>query len=160
MQILWKSGFAPKGVTAETAHEVIQNLQAQGKKTAKDLVEASRPEDAPLHSLFEWDDAVAAEKYREEQARVIIRHIAYEEEQEGKNPVQVRAFFQIDNASSDYEPTVKIMTDDEKYRQLLATATRELKWFRDKYRTLKELNGVFAAIDQLTQEESDNEQIL
>jgi hypothetical protein len=39
------------------------------------VLDASRPEDAPLHSHFEWDDGVAAEKWRLEQSRSLIRSV-------------------------------------------------------------------------------------
>lgn len=45
------------------------------------LREAKRA-DSPLHSQFEWDDTVAAKKWREEQARVLIRWVVFEERTE------------------------------------------------------------------------------
>ena len=39
------------------------------------LLEESRPAGAVLHGLFEWDDTVAAEKFRAEQARTCVVHI-------------------------------------------------------------------------------------
>jgi hypothetical protein len=33
--------------------------------TEQIVVDAARSPDSPLHSLFEWDDAKAARKYRE-----------------------------------------------------------------------------------------------
>lgn len=151
MKVMWKDGFR-SSVPAQVAYDTIHDLYQQGKKTAKDLVDASRPEDAPLHSMFEWDDAVAAEKFREEQGRSIIRHIVEvpETEEEKETRPVVRAFFQIDNASNDYEPTYVIMSDEEKRKRLLQVAKAELQQFKVKYYSLKELAEVFSAIDRVT----------
>lgn len=152
MKIVWKPGYAPKGVSAQTAYDVISGLQEEGKKEAADLVDASRPEDAPLHSLFEWNDSVAAEKYREDQARCIIRHVCIMQDDDQQEAEPIRAFFQIESDSSDYEPTMVIMNDDEKRERLLDIAKRELTAFKNKYRQLTELSKVFAAIDEVTEE--------
>ena len=154
MKVMWKDGFRAN-VSAQVAYDTIHYLYQQGKKTAKDLVDASRPDDAPLHSMFEWNDSVAAEKYREEQGRSIIRHIVEvpeTEEEKGTVPI-VRAFFQIDSESSDYEPTYVIMSDEEKRKRLLQVAKSELQQFKVKYASLKELAVVFEAIDQVTKQE-------
>ena len=153
MKVIWKDGYrAP--VSAQVAYDTIHGLYEQGKKTAKDLVDASRPEDAPLHSMFEWNDSVAAEKYREEQGRSIIRHIIEvpETEEEKKTTPVVRAFFQIESSTSDYEPTYVIMNDKEKRNRLLQIAKDELQRFKMKYAGLKELAMVFEAIDKLNKQ--------
>ena len=63
-------------VSAELAGQVCQSLSDSPEGlTAKRLVDVSRDESAPLHAEFEWDDSVAGEKYREEQARKIIQHL-------------------------------------------------------------------------------------
>jgi len=151
MKVVWKDGFRAK-VSAQTAYDVINGLYEEGKSEASDLVDASRPEDAPLHSMFEWNDSIAAEKYREDQARYIIRHVCVINDAEESETVPVRAFFQIDEETSNYEPTVVIMNDDEKRERLLDIAKKELNSFRLKYNSLKELAKVFSAIDELNGE--------
>lgn len=41
--------------------------------TPQAVVQAARSEKSPLHSHFEWDDTVAGEKFRLDQARQLIR---------------------------------------------------------------------------------------
>ena len=43
-----------------------------GELTAKTTVEAARDEKSRLHNYFEWDNSIAGEKYREQQARTLI----------------------------------------------------------------------------------------
>lgn len=157
MKVIWKPGYSPAGVSAQTAHDVISDLCAQGKKEAKDLVDASRADDAPLHRLFEWDDSIAAERFREDQARTIINHVGIVYEPEGTDetnsrPVVVRAFYHIDDTTSDYEPTTVIMQNPDKKMMLLAMARREMETFKAKYITLTELTVVFGAIDKALSE--------
>ena len=60
------------GINAETAGAVMDSLEQRGALTAKNLLDESRPAEAPLHNEFEWDDIKAAEEYRLQQARHII----------------------------------------------------------------------------------------
>jgi hypothetical protein len=52
------------------------------------VVDESRPEDAPLHPVFEWRDEVAAEKWRVEQARRVVRSVEITTE-ERNSPTQI-----------------------------------------------------------------------
>ena len=146
MKVKWKDGYTPAAVSAQTAYDTVQELYEQGKSSAKDLVDASRPEYAPLHGLFEWDDSVAAEKYRESQARLIIRSLVIVPEDDEQQPV-VRAFSKVEPVSNGlYEPTFVIMKDEGKREMLLNRAKDELKAFAVKYGNLTELAGVIDAI--------------
>lgn len=113
-----------------------------GSFKASDIVEESRPEDAVLHGCFEWDDGVAAEKYREQQARYIVKNITVVSES-GNTEESVRAFVHVKQA---YRPIQVVLSDKEMKEELLAIALRELEAFARKYRTLKELAPVFEAI--------------
>ncbi len=146
-----RSGFHVK-CDAQTVGEICAKLEADGNLTAKALVDEGRPEDSPLHGDFEWDDTVAAEKYRETQAGYIIRSV--EVVNEGvKEPV--KAFFSIVAKAEDepsqrqYISTIKAVECEDTRVTVLAQALDELNSFRRKYNQLKELAKVFEAIDQL-----------
>lgn len=145
----WKVNGLHK-TAAQTAGEVCERLNAEGRLTPTDLVEDSRPEDAPLHSEFEWNDDVAAEHWRMHQARNIINAIVVVNE--APEPTQVRAFFQVSPPSSQYEPIQTIITRPDMYDMLLRRALSELSAFKDKYKQIKELKRVFAEIEKATKE--------
>lgn len=145
MVFKWKSGSYHK-VSAQTAGEVCKALEEEGRLTAGDLVEESRPEDAPLHEEFEWDDTVAAEEYRKSQARHIINHIV---EVVSPEVVPTRAFFNIVQKEANYESVRTIIADEDKRKALLNKALAELHAFEMKYSSLVELTEVFDAIDNL-----------
>lgn len=131
---------------ANVAGKVFEELESTVGLTAKTLLDASRSEDAPLHNEFEWNDAKAAESYRETQASYIIRSLCIAPEDEQKEPV--RAVFVI-SGEVGYESTQIIMQNEEKRTALLDVALKELIAFKKKYAILKELADVFSAIDKL-----------
>ena len=52
-------------------------LVQDGCTTPQEVVDAARPEGSQLHLYFEWNDTVAAERYRQGQAIHMVRSIAY-----------------------------------------------------------------------------------
>jgi len=156
----FKKGAHVKGVSAQVAGETCAQLESEGRLTPHDLVEVSRPEDAPTHKAFEWNDAVAAERYRETQASYIIRSIVVKPE---TTTQPVRKFVSINRPISEemdenepkqtYRAIETVVSDKSLRKQMLANAFAELAAFRRKYVTLSELADVFAAIDRIVAEE-------
>lgn len=151
----WKSGSRIK-VSADAAGRQFETLERTGGLTAERVVDANRPQGAPLHDAFEWDNEAAAEEWRKQQARHLINCICIKAEaaEEDKSPQQVRAFF-ITSATDGYESTGNIMSVEVKRESLLAKALMELQAFQRKYSMLQSLQPVFAAIDSLQGEEDE-----
>ena len=143
MTYQWKTPFHK--VDADIAGRVCERLEEEGNLNAKTLVEVSRPEDAPLHPEFEWDDAAAAERWREQQARCIINHLTVVIDE--KEPV--RKFFNITASEANYTSIDVILQSTDSKDKLLQMALRELEAFKRKYSQLEELSRVFNAIDTL-----------
>lgn len=144
----WKAG-ARAPVSAQVAGEVCERMNANGELTPKALVDASRPEDAPLHKVFEWDDAKAAERYRESQAAYIIRSIEVKRE-DMQEPV--RAFYTVPTAggqSFQYHSVDAILRNADDRESLLDSAKRELEAFTRKYCQLTELAEIIEAAEKL-----------
>jgi len=140
----YKDGAIIK-VDANIAAEQCEILASQGMLTAKNLVDISRPEDAPLHNAFEWNDSVAAEQYREQQARKIINSLVIVK----KDQEPVRMYFNLVKKAPEYKRIDLILSDADDKEKLLQLAYREMLAFKKKYETLTELAKVFEAIDQL-----------
>lgn len=138
----WK---LPMKVPAETAAKVIEELyEKNGSVTPSDVVNASREEGTPLHDLFEWDDSIAAEKYRETQARFIIRNIQRVEENEKISPV--RSFVHVEK---NYVPLSVALSSEEMKATLFQNALADFEIFRAKYHNLVAFAEVFAAFDAI-----------
>ena len=76
----WKIPVAP--VSAQTAGEELERLyRKHGKLDPADVVEESRDASAPLHGCFEWNDAIAAEKYRVHHAAMLAELLASAEKE-------------------------------------------------------------------------------
>ena len=64
------------GIDAQEAGEELERIkQRDGTIVPAAVVDEARPEDAVLHPAFEWVDPVAAERYREIQARQLIKRV-------------------------------------------------------------------------------------
>ncbi len=108
--------------------------------TPRLVVDVAREATHPLHSRFEWDDAVAGEKYREVQAADLIRSVRIKFTPAGsEDEHEVRAFHAIARPEgSTYVPVEEIAEDEFAREVLLRAAEREWKSFRRKYGHLQE----------------------
>ena len=144
-------------VDPNVAGKVMEDLAAKEGLTAQNLVKASRPEDAPLHGCFEWDDRIAADHYRENQARHIITAIEVVRDEgraeEKEKPVVIQAFHALRTDEVEgYEHIETIMSDEEKKERLMQLAKRDMGIFKDKYSELKRLSKVFSAMDEILED--------
>ena len=140
----WRHGSVHK-TTAAIAAEVCGRLEAEGRLTARELVNESRAPDAPLHEEFEWRDNVAAEKYRENQARAVISSIEIVAEEHEP----VRAFVHLECRQPQYTAITTVVRNASDTNTMLQNAMRELEAFRRKYYALKEFAELFQKIDEL-----------
>ena len=143
----WKTGYKNK-VSADVAGAVMDQLSKENRLSARTLVDISRPEDAPLHNAFEWDDTEAAERWREQQGRVLINSIVIQAE-EHPEVQPVRAFFVVEQKTGNYELVTTILRDEDKRMKLLESAKRELAAFKAKYNSLIEFEKLFNEIDRV-----------
>ena len=155
-----KKGFQISKKYAQPAGEIMAELEAEDKLTAEELVNVSRPEDAPLHDYFEWNDAVAAEKYRVRQGNYLIEAVVEVHNKpsvDDSNKVEVeviKPFYALETGSTNYYHIETIVQSEDKAQRLLAMATKELLSIRKRYDIIADkLAGVFKAIDELQESE-------
>lgn len=145
----WKTfGYS---VSADVAGKEIERIEKKyGKVTSELLLQDAEPEDAPLHELFEWDDAVAGKKYRLQQATCIILNLAVEKEIEQK-PKKVRAYYNVakDEKRGKFINVESAFSNPDTVDIILKRAYRELQAFTKKYENLTELAPVFNAIESI-----------
>ena len=64
------------GLSPQVIGEALADIEDRhGVIDPNTVVDESRPDDAPLHPVFEWCDEIAAEKWRVEQARRVVRSV-------------------------------------------------------------------------------------
>ena len=142
----WKIPTVP--VSAQTAGEEFERIyRERGKLDPADVVNESREETAPLHPCFEWNDEIAAEKYRVTQAGNIIRALVTVEEAADTSS-ETRAFVHV---RRDYHPISVVVNDKDMMSELLESAEKDLMAFKRKYSELRQLSQVLSAIDAYQQ---------
>lgn len=123
--------------------------RAKGVVRAEDLLSVARDPDSPVHRFFEWDDSAAAEKYRLDQARHLMRsYVVVMTKSEVSQDVRGLQF--VDSRGG-YVPSSVVFTDADLTREVVAAAKREAEhWFRrhQKLRSVAELEGIFDAIEE------------
>lgn len=115
--------------------------EANGELTPKAVVENARNPRHVLHKHFEWDDAKAAESFRIEQARTVIRCIHAEDEDasEGHAP----AFVSIsDKGGVSYRTLADIKSSADLQARVLAQAERDLEAFNRRYTSLQDICAI------------------
>lgn len=144
----WMPGF--ESMFKADAQLVAEEIVSIGEKaTPIQILDKARNPETELHKCFEWDDSIAAEKYRLSQARKVVCNLVIRETVKEESP-PIRFFYQPKNGSG-YHTTQIIYKDPDKYQALLASVLRELVSIRNKHSNLAELDGVFAAIDEAVQ---------
>ncbi|HFJ9697501.1 TPA: hypothetical protein ACGW13_000151 [Stenotrophomonas maltophilia] len=133
----------------EAIRKELEQLKAGGVIQPADVVaRASDPESA-MHSWFQWDDTEAAQAYRLQQARQLLRVFVTVETKDNK---PVRAFVSLGTdryGDGGYRTMAEVLSDEEMRAQLLADAVKELRSAEKKYRQLQELSGVWSALDEV-----------
>lgn len=122
---------------------LLNHLQAirdeRGELTPALVVETARDPEHPLHSRFEWDDSVAAEKWRLEQASQLLRVVKLPADP--GRPDDLRAFVAVkgkDSHRADYVPTEEALADEFVRKLVLRDMEREWRLLKRRYEHMRE----------------------
>lgn len=105
-------------------------LAESGEVTPERIVDDARPPDSPIHPLFEWDDAVAAERYRHGQATHYLTNI-YVIRAEDKGALRMD---RIVRSHRPTPPPLRLPSADP-----LQQAMADLARWRERYGSLQEV---------------------
>lgn len=138
-----------KGLYSQNPNDVMREIQSIGEEfTPHDVVEIARNENSVMHDMFEWDDSVAGELYRETQARQILRMLVIVDEEKKEQP-PIRCIVNTGKFNQTYTPISFTVRNEDAYKDLLDRAFDELIAFKRKYAALAELDEVMRLIDEL-----------
>lgn len=135
-----------EGIFKANAAKCLDEIGRDAKITPEQVLEKARDEQSELHKCFEWNDSIAAEKYRLQQARQLIQLFVVVPKQDSKPPIRR---FQITSQRNVYMPTTHFATQPDEYQKLLQRAYAELRSFQNRYKSLSELENVFEEIDKI-----------
>lgn len=125
-------------------NQITKITERKGFITPKIVLDDARKSNSPLNDYFEWNNRIASEKWRLTQASYLIRSITITIMHEDKP--QVRHFFSV-RATDDmdtkeakvYVTLDTIMNDEQKRREVVAYALRELRGWTERYSQYSEL---------------------
>lgn len=146
----WRPG-SRVSLDAQKAGEALARIEKShnGLLEPEMVVASARDEKSPLHPHFEWDDAVAAEAFRTDQARELIRAITIDISHSNIEARPIRAFVNVEVGDNQgYVSTVRAMSSEELRKQVITKAWSELEAWRQRYAELTELGRIFSAIDE------------
>ena len=118
-----------------------------GEIDPKVVVEKAREESNLLHNCFEWQDDIAAEKYRIHQARQLIRCVVVVEDDK---QIETRAFVNVsfsEGQPNAYHTTSVVLQNEYSRDLLLKQAKKDIDTFQTKYKSLNELSDVLNAME-------------
>jgi hypothetical protein len=102
------------------------------------VVDAARDAKSVLHKHFEWNDKIAAEKFRLDQARSLIRSI-HVESADTESGV-ARAFLSIREKSGvSYRTIEDVLSSADLQQRIVAQAERDLISFETRYKNLTDI---------------------
>jgi hypothetical protein len=148
----WKRGRSFP-VSAETFAECMQQLRETSEDgqtvTATQVVESARSRNSPMHACFEWKNNVAARKYRNEQARRMIRSIRViqiDDNGKGKPRIAFVSVYSANESPAGYWQTEVALSDVDKRSIVLNAAWSALRSWHERYGHLVEFKDVVVAI--------------
>ena len=128
------------------ANLVYSELETIADKTPQNIVDfASEHPESELYKCFTWDDTKAANEWRKYEARQVVRLLVFEDE-ETNEPTKIRV---LQKASESYEPVKLIVRNKDEYERLLERAYAELSAFKERYKSLVELEQLLELIDTI-----------
>lgn len=129
-----------------------------GTLTPREIVDVARDEDSPLHWFFEWDDSTAAELYRHEQARTLVRSFNIEV-RINKTIVTLPKYVRdpsVGASAQGYIETARIRTDEDIRRDVLlqeferaGTALRRARKLADYFGCTDEVEEMISSVVML-----------
>jgi len=141
--------------TPEVIDEVLEVQKIYGL-TAESLLKKASKRSSSLYEFFDWDNSSAGDKWRLQQARLLINEI--------KIVVDDKEWYAFENVSisindkdvspknkfslREYKPIVEIMDNVDYRNQLIQRALSEARYWRERHSKLVELKSIFYSIDE------------
>ncbi len=127
----------------------LEQLERNGIVKPADVVEFARNPETALHACFEWDDTEAAQQWRIEQARAVIRCYVVVEDSKPAEPVRAFVALRGDRKEGGgYRKFADVMSNEQLHAALMRDALTDLKSAQRRFAKLTELTKVFREVDK------------
>lgn len=148
MKFEFRGPGAPKDIPAEiVGSELTRIARRDGGILPRVVVAEAEPQDAVLHSAFQWNNDLAAAEHRLAQARALVRSVVLLAQLErNETAPTVRAFVSIHNPEGEtpqerlYKPVLEVLANPAEAEEVKRRLRHELLSLRRRYLDLIELN--------------------
>lgn len=139
----WNDDYKLK-IDANIVGGVLEQLEEKnGGVTATAFLDASRPEDSPTHSVFEWNDSKAAESWRLHQSRTTINALRVTYVDDSGEDIKVSAFVRTNAGErTTYENIQSALSDEAKKEIVLTRLRNEVESLILRNRHIEELADI------------------
>ena len=144
MSVQW--GFMKFKADAQKCFDEVQTLGEE--YTPHEVLDLARDPKTELHKCFDWDDSSAAEKWRIQQARFVCNSFTVVVETT-KGEEKAYRLVQHDHDEKVYRPVTFTVRNEGQYASLLRKAKAELAAFKNRYKSIVELENVIEEIDRV-----------
>lgn len=147
-RIFWKDGMDSfyNGVPAKDVVTELEKINSDSI-TPEQIVNVARDENSLLHQFFEWNDSIAAEKYRKIQAQQMLCRITYIVED---NDEPKRYYHNFTYSTHEYHPVQYFYQHKDAYEELKKRAKDYLDGAVKRFSDIKELQPVWDAIKSVS----------
>ena len=119
--------------------------------TPRAVLDIAKTKSNPMHSYFEWDDTEAAEKYRIDQAKYLIRNLTVTLVREEKDTT-TRKYVSLgigisDGKESTYKTVENVLDDPSLRDQAIRKVWNQLLSIKQRYESFVEFSEVWTAIE-------------
>lgn len=144
----WKNGRSYKQNPQKVGEFIEKTEGKEGNIIPQRLVELAKNPKCILHEMFTWDDDIAAERFRESQARDILGSLKYTITELGVE--QIRAFVNIrnDTEGSVYKSTERVLSNPSDLQYVIEQAKKELLAFTNKYKKWSALEKTIELVEK------------
>lgn len=137
-QFVFREGARISGADPETVGRELARIRRKyGRLESQNVLEEARAPDAPLHPVFPWDDAAAAEEHRLEIARRLIRAVYVKKPGEAARAVY--HFVPGVARTGNYETSEVLAQQLDQFALALGEALKYLRSAEDRVAQLRRL---------------------
>lgn len=144
-----------KAANAQRIGEALAEIKQRtaGKCNSKTILDAARSSRHYLHRFFEWRDTIAAEKYRQEQARELVSCIDIVEKKGNQITKRLPAFVSImDKNGRGYHTVQEVVSSAHLQDLALKQAEDEMGYYEKRLEQFAEIANAIARARQLIRE--------
>jgi hypothetical protein len=132
------TGINLRGANPQVVGEALERVRLEygGELHPRHTVNAAKDSVHPLHRFFEWNNDEAADRYRLDQARALIRSVRVIDIEEGK---PLRAYLSIYDDGRSYRSIDDVLRSRDLKDLVLEQAQRDLDAWTHRFRELQDI---------------------